>query len=133
MRISDWGSDVCSSDLAVFADVVVPAFDRGAILFLPRRLARLLHLGGKAGLAGFADVDAELPGLFDQFGIQRDVGRPFRGRLLGPFEARGTVNRERKSVVWGKSGSDGVDLVGRRIINQKKQKQKHNKTKENSK
>src|SRR3546814_20463155 len=93
MRISDWGSDVCSSDLAVFADVVVPAFDRGAILFLPRRLARLLHLGGKAGLAGFADVDAELPGLFDQFGIQRDVGRPFRGRLLGAFESLGPVHR----------------------------------------
>src|SRR3546814_10917680 len=56
---------------AVFADMIVPRFDRGAILFLPRRFARLPDLGGQPGLAGFADVDTQRLGFFDQRGAQR--------------------------------------------------------------
>src|SRR3546814_10337185 len=78
---------------AVFADMIVPRFDRGAILFLPRRFARLPDLGGQPGLAGFADVDTQRLGFFDQRGAQLHIGWLFEARLPGPFESRRTVHR----------------------------------------
>src|SRR3546814_17492349 len=102
MRISDWSSDVCSSDLT--APPVEPAeeiVDIGAVVTqIERDLAALL-----------ADQRVELS-------ISR-VGGPFMGRA-------GDANVDRKSVVEGKSVSVGVGLGGRRIIKKKKQNsQKH--------
>src|SRR3546814_18162791 len=75
MRISDWSSDVCSSDLR----------------------------------------EHELTA------AQRDVAGDVRGQHVGreldPREA--DVQRDRKSVVEGKSVSVSVDLGGRRIMKQK--------------
>src|SRR3546814_16009066 len=93
MRISDWSSDVCSSDLA--GDRVVhfgrlvpgnhPRADRGGGAWHPR------YLAGPEG---------------------KCYCRPSNSRWHGLGD--------RKSVVEGKSVSVRVDLGGRRIIKKKK-------------
>src|SRR3546814_19241361 len=95
MRISDWSSDVCSSDLSPAG-----AADATARLLLPPRIAgrpranrsRLRRLQAAAG------------------GQPR---RPGRRTLLAREPA------DRKSAVSGKSVSVLVDPGGRRIINKK--------------
>src|SRR3546814_18911759 len=90
MRISDWSSDVCSSDLLH----VVMALAEHA-------LGRLAHHG-----EGFGQQVVELGAVcnalleFGRLGLQLRVG-------------------DRKSVVSGKSVSVRVDLGGRRIIKKK--------------
>src|SRR3546814_14522630 len=95
MRISDWSSDVCSSDLA--------GGDRGR-----RRRAVRPHGRGLRRR---------------HHGAHRGGGDPLRRqRLLAAalFAARTRRRREdRKSVVSGKSVSVSVDIGGRRIIKQK--------------
>src|SRR3546814_10215829 len=81
MRISDWSSDVCSSDL------------------LPWRRGLVTGAGTHHGL----DRQVVLVGELE---IALVVGR----------------NRDRKSVVSGKSVSVRVDLGGRRIIKKKSKK-----------
>src|SRR3546814_19864751 len=88
MRISDWSSDVCSSDLAVLDDL------RQA---LPSSTA-LVCLTPDEILAG-ADLSS-----FDTVILVNDP-------LPGWYD-----RRDRKSVVSGKSVSVSVDLGGRRII-----------------
>src|SRR3546814_19578625 len=103
MRISDWSSDVCSSDLPK---------DQG---FLGRRALR------RAGAAGIP---------FRLFAVARDGaadGAPlFSGPgRLGPAPDRWRDNgqrADRKSVVSGMSVSVRVDLGGRRLLNKKKTK-----------
>src|SRR3546814_11510231 len=92
MRISDWSSDVCSSDLlgARFFLVAARTADGGVKLPLVQRLLERLglhHIGVHSGTV--AD----------------------RANALG--------QADRKSVVEGKSVSVRVDLGGRRIITQK--------------
>src|SRR3546814_12744583 len=90
MRISDWSSDVCSSDLCGAA----------------RR-----ERAGRAGDAAGGGAAAHL-----RRGIDR--GRAGRGQAARggqPAAAGG----DRKSVVEGKSVSVRVDLGGRRIIKKK--------------
>src|SRR3546814_17836017 len=101
MRISDWSSDVCSSDL-------------------PRHLHRARHeqrrqqAGRRGGLPQPQD--------------QRE-GEPWRPALGARAEAaaaerhdrrRRALRQDRKSVVWGKSGAGRVDIGGRRFISKKK-------------
>src|SRR3546814_17358800 len=105
MRISDWSSDVCSSDLLV---------------------AGLLHHLG-ARVVVFVDPVPEaheaegivlVLGALDKLGdavLGADLGQHLQHRLVGA-----AVRRDRKSVVSGKSVSVGVDLGGRRIIKKKK-------------
>src|SRR3546814_17296736 len=109
MRISDWSSDVCSSDLAV-ADVTFVSLDLTehevglllpAIALDPAFQQR--DANGKAVQAG-SDV--------------LDFHRPLQ-TLACP---------DRKSVVWGKSVSVSVDLGGRRIIKNKIQNKHISKT-----
>src|SRR3546814_17214316 len=94
MRISDWSSDVCSSDLfehdLSFGVAIGRLFKRAA----GQGLTQLGHLGGRTGEI---DIDA--------------VDLLHSGQLRG---------RDRKSVVEGKSVSVRVDLGGRRIIKKKK-------------
>src|SRR3546814_12139968 len=127
MRISDWSSDVCSSDLRGHA--VGDPFDAAAG-----------RLGGR-GEAGGGGADV---GELD--GIQR-AGRGHRHALavahaveaglvdaqaggvaavvpIGQFD----LPRDRKSVVQGKSVSVRVDLGGRRIIKKKTKDRKNTKT-----
>src|SRR3546814_17835695 len=95
MRISDWSSDVCSSDLPFVrrdASGLPKAIDGYHLDYGPQR--RLSQVSDKAG-----KVVARY--LHDAFGHRID----------------------RKSVVWGKSVSVRVDLGGRRIIKKKKKRQ----------
>src|SRR3546814_10936636 len=89
MRISDWSSDVCSSDLAHAAGhrahaSVLPGRRAAPVLAARRRGRTAAHLRGG----------------------------PLRGRVAAP-------PGDRKSVVEGKSVSVRVDLGGRRIIKKK--------------
>src|SRR3546814_17969672 len=97
MRISDWSSDVCSSDLA----------DN------PNKWT-----GYSADIWGWTASDG--PGYSkDKYSVN---GSP---RAFNGYMARGvSAIRDRKSVVEGKSVSVRVDLGGGRII---KKKKAHNK------
>src|SRR3546814_14134686 len=94
MRISDWSSDVCSSDLITQNKTRPPTF----VLFGTR-------------------LD-ELPESYRRYlvnGIRKELG-------FGAVPVRLTLRsakKDRKSVVSGKSVSVRVDLGGRRIIKQK--------------
>src|SRR3546814_16784375 len=100
MRISDWSSDVCSSDLdAMLAmrDDIVPE--------LAWQMGRPVRYGA-GELRGFEERARHMIAIAPQ--------------ALAPIapEAR-TGFRERKSVVEGKSVSVRVDLGGRRNIKTK--------------
>src|SRR3546814_19935288 len=105
MRISDWSSDVCSSDLC---------------------------LGYGASINGTQCLDTSLPGLhIDLFHTLCCPDQPQKSFRLAQgvasfhqFQPRGCFVIDRKSVVSGKSVSVRVDLGGRRII-KKKKKKKH--------
>src|SRR3546814_11728690 len=96
MRISDWSSDVCSSDLRI--DVGGPDPD----LVRPRRSGRGAHLGQGASRCRRAD--------------RRGGAAADGSRAAG----RGAERLDRTSVVLGKSVSVRVALGGRRIIQTQK-------------
>src|SRR3546814_16909981 len=99
MRISDWSSDVCSSDLQI---------DGG----LHRQKVKPEHR--KIRRAGRKYRPRHLPcsPVSAQTGPNRfDIGIDFAARLWN--------RRDRKSVVSGKSVSVSVDLGGRGIITKK--------------
>src|SRR3546814_11216252 len=116
MRISDWSSDVCSSDLAAagFVDrVVVEHREEGFRRLHPARP------GGHFGVVAqdFAHVVEVVvrPRRFGGGGLQR--GELIFGRL--DWRDRG-IARVWKTDVEGKSGSGGVDLGGQPSIKKKK-------------
>src|SRR3546814_13082552 len=86
MRISDWSSDVCSSDLSAGGRAAI----RSASANIRRRTvsAHPPDANGKSSLMSLAAA---------------------RKLIQAP-------RRDRKSVEWGKSVSVRVDLGGRRII-----------------
>src|SRR3546814_20261658 len=97
MRISDWSSDVCSSDLFLR----IP---------LGEGVDRL-----QAGLvvdAGEVEVDHDVPGIL--------AGREEVAEAGDGAEEQRAVKLDRKSVVSGKSGSVRVDLGGRGSIKKNK-------------
>src|SRR3546814_20878029 len=101
MRISDWSSDVCSSDLVGREQQPIPADPVDGVEDMLARL-RLLHR-----LRGQPDLPADV------------LGRQHRKvRRLVPHPQRQLVDR--KSVVKGTSVSVRVDLGGRRNIKKKK-------------
>src|SRR3546814_13869368 len=104
MRISDWSSDVCSSDLAGIVNLCarVPVQWRfGLVPIAELRDSGRLDLSCQ--LFGDLFVDAsEMTGLVSCHRICKD-------RSL-------SLKRDRTSVVSGKSVSVRVDLVGRRLI-----------------
>src|SRR3546814_17853366 len=97
MRISDWSSDVCSSDLNALARALRTRRERGGL----RRdgMTRLFHI---------SDL---------HFGLE---DRAALGWFADCVRAERHDAVERKSVVWGESVSVRVDLGGRRIIKKKK-------------
>src|SRR3546814_12865669 len=103
MRISDWSSDVCSSDLAA--------------LFHPQDHPR--RLAGHAAVAqGVLHQHGEhllQVARVDQYG----QGRYAVAELDLVQVGRDGFEVDRKSVVWGKSVSVRVDLGGRRLIKKK--------------
>src|SRR3546814_16288052 len=137
MRISDWSSDVCSSDL-------LPR-KRERRVNAPQRTARVA--AGQRRLAGAGITFRPLPRAVD---AQHEKGKsprsdaleggqPVRDLLIAraeaPLEQQQVVARRitvapesysrhqaRHSVVWGKSVVVRVDLGGRRHIDTKKLK-----------
>src|SRR3546814_15092528 len=99
MRISDWSSDVCSSDL-----LEGHRYDGG----------RQHHHAQRHQRRGDDQVDDE-EGQKDQ---EADLERGLE--LAGDEGGQQDREGDRKSGVWGKSVSVRVDLVGRRIYKQKK-------------
>src|SRR3546814_12317827 len=97
MRISDWSSDVCSSDLAApaFAGLVLPI----AVVILVFLFA--IQRSGTARVGAFFG-----PVMLCYFAVIA---------VLGII----SIVQDRKSVVQGKSVSVRVDLGGRRIIKKK--------------
>src|SRR3546814_12312314 len=104
MRISDWSSDVCSSDL--------PAFDR-ALLTLTAMLAIQTVVNGLYLLA------VDRPELARTFASWR-AALPIGVLSLGGSTGWAVAVTDRKSVGEGKSVSVRVDLGGRRIIKKTK-------------
>src|SRR3546814_18804168 len=118
VRISDWSSDVCSSDLAALVAFAQAQIEREA----DDRAVRII---------GCEDVAIDR---IDR-GCGIDEGRAqahILRRAIGPAGRIEDVierasKRDRKSVVSGKSVSVRVDLVGRRIIKKTKTTQQQNK------
>src|SRR3546814_16481207 len=106
MRISDWSSDVCSSDLLPQDDAVRPHPKRVADKIARRHLARAFQIGGP-GLQPHDMALAELQ----------------LGRALDEDEAVAVVvegRQDRKRGVSGKRGDGRVDVGGGRNLNQTK-------------
>src|SRR3546814_18058623 len=102
MRISDWSSDVCSSDL---------------------------HADAQRGDLGVVDVDARRAVAALRADVP--FGQRVDHRLLDPahvvahadlqaLQVEQRIDQDRKSVVWGKSVEVRVELGGRLIIIKKK-------------
>src|SRR3546814_16678241 len=121
MRISDWSSDVCSSDL-------VPGKALALLLWLPL-------LWPSRGLPG--QGEAELVVLDVGQGLSVLVRTARHGLLydMGPAQPDGfdagervgvpSLRADRKSVVWGTSVSVRVDLGGRRNLKKNNKKEQH--------
>src|SRR3546814_20319489 len=105
MRISDWSSDVCSSDLAPRA--ASAARDRRD---RRRRATACPQRGGRRGHVPWRRQWCGAGKIAKQAFLER-VKRNLRGNL------------DRKSVGEGKSGSVGVDRGGRRFIKKPQQQQ----------
>src|SRR3546814_11523315 len=105
MRISDWSSDVCSSDLATGVDRSggTQSHCLGGCRPLPHRHHRPERRRRDCTVR--ADQLRSVSRGGDQLVLRRGEQQPLR--------------RDRKSVVSGKSVSVRVDLGGRRIIKKK--------------
>src|SRR3546814_17456908 len=113
MRISDWSSDVCSSDLR---------YAEAARRACGRTHADAACLRRRQGIAGYAILVASNGGTLKRLiGILAgDAQRPeIDESEMRVSAARNDVGADRKSVVWGTSVSVRVDLGGRRIIKKK--------------
>src|SRR3546814_11551458 len=124
MRISDWSSDVCSSDLGVragfFRGLDVVDRDAGVVRARARE-----HEHPAPRLIGAGAHDAKVFVLRHRRRLAGGAARHQRRRSFGdlPFDeiAKGFLREiDRKSVVEGKSVSVRVDLGGRLIIKKKK-------------
>src|SRR3546814_15098327 len=112
MRISDWSSDVCSSDLLSHAQrAPAPGFAQPGQVEtgeLPHRVHA--QAAGHHRIA--LEVAIEEPQVRTYVHLGADLALAERAAI---FE-----RRARKSVVWGKSVSARVDLGGHRTIKKKK-------------
>src|SRR3546814_20839063 len=118
MRISDWSSDVCSSDLfaAGSLDLVLSVLSLHWVNDLPGTLLQI----GRA---------LKPDGLLLAAMIGGDSLRELRDALLrAELEVEDGVSPDRKSTVWGKGGSVRLDLGGRRLIKKKNTTTKPNNT-----
>src|SRR3546814_15006221 len=106
MRISDWSSDVCTSDLRRSdRRELLPALADLEQLHAAARIEVGEHQRGEeAALAAAAACDE------DAFGEPVEVRKDFLG-----FGDDPVLGLDRKSVGLGESVSVGVDLGGRRI------------------
>src|SRR3546814_18115044 len=108
MRISDWSSDVCSSDLQMLArmDIISVNCPHTPATFHLLSARRLDLLQPQAYIVNTARGE-----VIDENALVRKLRK---GEIAGAGD--------RKSVVQGQSVSVRVDLGGRRIIKKKTQK-----------
>src|SRR3546814_13152959 len=118
MRISDWSSDVCSSDLLLrarapggesIATGIFAGFGRYSTFWGNGSVTDMLHLRPNQALHWYAMRYWKARGVH-----LHDWG--------GTGDYKKNYGPDRKSGVQGKSVSGRVDLGGRRNINKKKQK-----------
>src|SRR3546814_11306620 len=100
MRISDWSSDVCSSDLAVIL----------------RRIARRQRQRRATEQRGRKDLFRHIPLLRLCLTLTSSLRRTGAGCKKISCRGRGGFWLDRKSVGSGRSVSVRVDVGGRRII-----------------
>src|SRR3546814_15715584 len=134
MRISDWSSDVCSSDLyRTDPDRRCGhhrrrmGTDRGNPPHLRDRQDMGRAAAGRPRLEVSGEKLPELDPRDEPAAGQRPVvyrsdgrRRTFQGEARGSGEGQPALGRERKRVVVGQSGSVRVDLGGGRIYKKKK-------------
>src|SRR3546814_13578567 len=92
MRISDWSSDVCSSDLFNKASLLIESRSWGQQRLVAIGLTLMLIVALAVGMTIFTAA----------------------GYVVGYLRANIEINADRKSVVWGKRVTVRVDLGGRR-------------------
>src|SRR3546814_11667777 len=109
MRISDWSSDVCSSDLIGREPVEVAIADEFAGNDVTLAAAAMLF-GEHRRLCNVADVDCRRADI-------KCCARLAGGDLAQHAAVRGRLDRTR--VVGGKGDTVSVDLRGGRSINKK--------------
>src|SRR3546814_11418298 len=117
MRISDWSSDVCSSDLgARCGGRARPA--------VGQRFGRGSHArpGARQGVRDCAAAGACIRSDEGAQGGRTGSALPARARGEPAPRAGAAFPLDRKSVEQGKSVSVSVDRGGRRIIKKKKKK-----------
>src|SRR3546814_14183168 len=134
MRISDWSSDVCSSDLETRADreclTVGDEAVVAAVRIHDRQPLDAVPLGAALGDIGDAAVEEgrfARQARIDGIGAFMRRAAPVGGLDFEPLANQLAAERgiiqiaaDRQSVVSGKSVSVRVDLGGRRIIKKKK-------------
>src|SRR3546814_15045882 len=113
MRISDWSSDVCSSDLKLSLSIKAKEVDE--------EKQAMKQYGSSDSGASLGDILGAAIREKQQE-IQESGGSGAEPEAAG--EESGD-DRDRKSVVEGKSVSGRVDLGGRRIIKKKKPTEKY--------
>src|SRR3546814_18047734 len=120
MRISDWSSDVCSSDLLHVGDIDVEAEP------LDRRAPEARHgveFGARRQIGQHAD-DTHADFVFDPEITARQGNQAQAPAIFATASDEDLlailIRQNRKSVVQGKSVSVRDDLGGRRIIKKKK-------------
>src|SRR3546814_19833868 len=112
MRISDWSSDVCSSDLGV---------EHRPALF--DRLVDRHGVGGIGLEGGLVDL-VERRAHHEEGEEQRKPDQHLTGRGLRKAQRLPQYRQDRKSVVEGKSGSVRVELGGGRAIKKTKRRKR---------
>src|SRR3546814_14329255 len=126
MRISDWSSDVCSSDLAGRRangrGIDLMAADQRLVARSGDKLDLLLWREANLGPSEISRVMDANPGLADPGPIL-----PLGTVIIVPATADATATRvDRNSVVSGKSAEVRVELGGRSIIKKKMNNKNNN-------
>src|SRR3546814_17573406 len=147
MRISDWSSDVCSSDLSISQPGAAPTEIENQIT--QRVEAAVRSINGVSSINSTAregnsnttvefeigvdpnDAVAEVKNAVDTVrgSLPEGILEPriskieVAGGLLGIYAVEADDLKNRKSVVWGKRGSVRVDIRARRINEKKKKRQ----------
>src|SRR3546814_17250919 len=119
MRISDWSSDVCSSDL----------LDRAPPFRVGERAQHPIERGAQSSSRVRVvkpPAASHSSALFSSTVTQKVQICPSGSRARWVRPPENCVSGDRKSVVWGKSVSVSVDLGGSGIIKKKNKRQKNN-------
>src|SRR3546814_13714397 len=117
MRISDWSSDVCSSDLSSRSVGNCRRPSCSSWSTMPRRRSRArLELRR----IGFSSIDTASLFLGAQFILSSLLGPGVRADKASFQGNRTQAYGNRRGAVRAKGGSDGVVMVGRGLIKKKK-------------